>query len=111
MRRLAQLARSVKARHALLKISQTWSQLAAQTEAYEALGLSYTKHSWSRQAERLATLGRPDQRCLGPRLKNIAPLGALLTVKPQQSIAEFSHDNVKGPWKGRARILRQAVSR
>ena len=33
--RLAQLARSVKARHALLKISQTWSQLAAQTEAYE----------------------------------------------------------------------------
>ena len=35
--RLAQLARSVKVRHALLKISQTWSQLAAQTEAYEAM--------------------------------------------------------------------------
>ena len=39
--RLAQLARSVKARHALLKISQTWSQLAAQTEAYEALVLEW----------------------------------------------------------------------
>ena len=39
--RLAQLARSVKARHALLKISQTWFQLAAQTEAYEALGLEW----------------------------------------------------------------------
>ena len=39
--RLAQLARSVKARHALLKISQTWSQLAAQTEAYEGLGLEW----------------------------------------------------------------------
>ena len=39
--RLAQLARSVKARHALLKISQTWSQLAAQTEAYEAIGLEW----------------------------------------------------------------------
>ena len=39
--RLAQLARSVKARHALLKISQTWSQLAAQTEAYEAIALEW----------------------------------------------------------------------
>ena len=39
--RLAQLARSVKARHALLKISQTWSQLAAQAEAYEAMGLEW----------------------------------------------------------------------
>jgi hypothetical protein len=34
---LAQRARSAKARHALLKISQTWSKLAAQTEAYEAI--------------------------------------------------------------------------
>ena len=39
--RLAQLARSVKARHAMLKISQTWSQLAAQTEAYEAMVLEW----------------------------------------------------------------------
>ena len=47
--RLAQLARSVKARHALLKISQTWSQLAAQTEAYEGHGVRVArKHSWSR---------------------------------------------------------------
>ena len=35
--RLAQRARSVKARQALLKMSQTWSQLAAETEAYEAI--------------------------------------------------------------------------
>jgi hypothetical protein len=39
--RLAQLARSVNARHALLKMSQTWSQLAAQTEAYEAMVLEW----------------------------------------------------------------------
>ena len=38
--RLAQRG-SVKARHALLKISQTWSQLAAQTEAYEAIVLDW----------------------------------------------------------------------
>ena len=61
--RLAQLARSVKARHALLKISQTWSQLAAQTEAYEAMGLEW------HESRAFSNLRRPDQRRLGPHLK------------------------------------------
>lgn len=43
--RLAQLARSVKARHALLKISQTWCRLAAQTEAYEAILCKWDDHA------------------------------------------------------------------
>ena len=63
--RLAQLARSVKARHALLKISQTWSQLAAQTEAYEAIGLEW--HDLKSRA--FSNLRRPDQHRLGPHLK------------------------------------------
>jgi hypothetical protein len=35
--RFAQQARSAQERRALLRLAQTWSSLAAQTEAYEAI--------------------------------------------------------------------------
>jgi hypothetical protein len=35
--RFAQQARSTQERRALLRLAQTWSSLAAQTEAYEAI--------------------------------------------------------------------------
>ena len=35
--RLAERARSAKEKRALLKIAQTWSRLAEETEAYEAI--------------------------------------------------------------------------